>query len=171
MSAEAIPQAESEKVCCMCGTVVSGRQRYKDSYGQYWCIPCADKEETARKGKVVACPDCGKRFRESDLINVGLTSVCSTCVKGRTKIRRGYAALTDRIDRKYRKYEIRQILMWTSVPALLLILALFQWWSGPAPEVATAEEHARELAWGALSIACAALVLLGFALIAIRNKM
>jgi hypothetical protein len=65
------------KTCCSCGMDLSGRTRYKDSHGRYWCPNCNQKDEM--KKQPATCPDCSGQFTRADLIEFMGTPVCSAC--------------------------------------------------------------------------------------------
>ena len=53
-SSQASSPSTGEKVCCSCGQSVVGQKRLKDEYGQYWCIPCAERDEKKKHGDRIA---------------------------------------------------------------------------------------------------------------------
>ena len=76
--------AVAQKVCCSCGTVVSGKKRMRDSEGRYWCIPCGKADE-AKKAKAIAgvasCAGCYKPFPVKKLKDYGEGSYCPACYR------------------------------------------------------------------------------------------
>ena len=61
---------EDAKLCHVCGENVSGRQRYRDSVGRYWCTDCREADERKNESR---CPDCGKLFPPDKLFEFQLT--------------------------------------------------------------------------------------------------
>ena len=65
------------KVCCRCGTELSGKTRFKDSQGKYWCPACNEKDQLRQQPAV--CPDCKGEFTRADLQEFKGTAVCAEC--------------------------------------------------------------------------------------------
>jgi hypothetical protein len=69
--------AITEKVCCVCGTDLHGRTRFRDGQGRYWCPGCNEKDQQSRMP--ANCPDCNAQFMRADLVEFKGTPVCKAC--------------------------------------------------------------------------------------------
>jgi len=73
------------KVCCVCGRNVSGRIRFKDKQGRYWCSDCnaGDKLPVPPAIKnheaTSACGDCGKVMPPTELSDYHGMKLCDVC--------------------------------------------------------------------------------------------
>jgi hypothetical protein len=113
------------KLCHLCGDNLTGRQRYRDSIGRYWCTDCREADERRNESR---CPDCGKLFPPDKLFEFQLTRVCKGCY--RTRIDETTRKLTRMgHDAAHRKYEIARIKWMSIILAVLLVLAtIHQLW-------------------------------------------
>lgn len=158
-SSELSSSPSEEKVCCACGESVSGKKRLKDEYGQYWCIPCAEKDEAKKHGQRVACPDCGRMIREEAMIAVELTKVCPRCYKERQELAKKNPTIrTARYNSEYRKHEIQKIKTLGAFAAGLAILALWQF--DILPDFGRGQSEVRQLMWTAIMLGLVALAFL-----------
>lgn len=66
------------KVCCVCGEVLNGKTRFKDSQGRYWCPTCNEADHA--KVKPEPCADCGIEMSRMDLKEVNGLLLCPVCV-------------------------------------------------------------------------------------------
>ena len=112
------------KVCCACGKDLAGKKRIKDSRGLYWCPACSDadnkKKSPARNGKGEICPDCGRSFPDSKMLDFQLTRVCVTCYKERAK--QGEKEQKKDYARKVHNAHERRTLLKLCIVAVVLIL-------------------------------------------------
>jgi hypothetical protein len=126
MSDVSSPSA-GEKICCSCGENVAGKKRLKDDAGQYWCIPCAEREDQKRHGGKLQCPDCHRFLREDAMIAVELTKVCPTCYRERQEMAKKNPVIRNaRYDAEYRKHEMKKIKSLALFALGLVALALWQ---------------------------------------------
>ncbi|MGE5608132.1 MAG: hypothetical protein ACM359_02665 [Bacillota bacterium] len=77
MTHVSVDRQVGEKVCCVCGQGVSGRKRYKDTAGKYWCEECA-RADSLRKHPA-ACADCQQTFPGGDLVEYEGVRLCRDC--------------------------------------------------------------------------------------------
>lgn len=66
------------KVCCVCGTILNRKLRFKDHEGRYWCPACNGADQT--KVQPLPCADCGIETPRMDLKQVGGLMLCPVCV-------------------------------------------------------------------------------------------
>ncbi len=66
------------KVCCVCGTVLNNRPRFKDSDGRYWCSACNESDH--QLNRPAPCADCGVEMSRRDLKEVRGLLLCPVCV-------------------------------------------------------------------------------------------
>ncbi len=66
------------KVCCQCGTDLTGKKRLRDSRG-YWCYACHKLDKEANKPKGQRCADCGRIVAEAALSDFEGRMVCAAC--------------------------------------------------------------------------------------------
>ena len=84
MAEVASATAKTAKVCCKCGRSVSGQKRMKDSEGRYWCLPCGQADQRAKKkgaSGTTACAKCGTATPAKQLKEYGRLSYCKKCFK------------------------------------------------------------------------------------------
>jgi hypothetical protein len=113
------PPAQDTKICHVCGENVTGRQRYRDSIGRYWCADCREADERKNESR---CPDCGKLFPPDRLFEFQLTRVCKSCY--RTRINETASKITRMgHDAMHRREEISRIKWMSIVLAVLLAIA------------------------------------------------
>jgi hypothetical protein len=74
-----------EKKCYVCGADLTGRVRFKDSAGHYWCKDCTSQDKKKREEET-RCPDCGRVFPEEKLVYFQTEKVCSSCFREREKV-------------------------------------------------------------------------------------
>lgn len=165
-----VQSTSREKICCNCGADLNGQQRLKDDSGQYWCIPCAKKDQAKRGFGKVKCPDCGRMVPENSMIRHELTTVCTRCFKERTEEKK-YAVKRTKIEGEFRKYEIQRVKWMLGIALVLIIIAL--WNVGLLPKWSGGGEKSdvRELIANTLVIAVMFLVLLVGTLIWVKKKL
>lgn len=69
------------KVCCVCGTELHRRPRFKDSQGRYWCPHCNELDQMRKLP--ADCPDCKKKLTRADMHDFRGTLVCQFCFQKR----------------------------------------------------------------------------------------
>lgn len=69
------------KVCCVCGTELNHRPRFKDAEGRYWCPTCNEADHV--KKQLVLCADCRTELPRAELKEQGGDLVCSACLERR----------------------------------------------------------------------------------------
>jgi len=152
-------QSAGEKICCSCGQSVAGKKRLKDDRGQYWCIPCAEKEETKKHGGRVECPDCHRMMREDAMIAVELTKVCPTCHRERMALaKKNPAVRSARYDAEYRKHELKKIKILGCFIVGLIVLAAWQF--DLLPDFGQGESEVMQLMWTAVLLGGVAIAFL-----------
>jgi DNA-directed RNA polymerase subunit RPC12/RpoP len=67
------------KSCFKCGANVAGKKRYKDSRG-YMCADCNKAEIAAEKAGTTKCPECGRRLKETGLVEFRGQRMCKFCM-------------------------------------------------------------------------------------------
>jgi formylmethanofuran dehydrogenase subunit E len=69
-----------KKICVKCGMDVTQSRRMKDHDGNYWCIPCGEKDRLSRMHKDAGiCEGCGESFNHGQLMNIGGQYLCQRC--------------------------------------------------------------------------------------------
>ena len=115
--AEESNQSTKAKTCYICGTDLTGRIRFKDHLGHYWCKECTQRDKRERRREEeLRCADCSRVFPEEKLMYFQTTRVCATCFKEREK----------ELEKKIKKAaaeKIRQTTEWYSIKAMALIAA------------------------------------------------
>lgn len=83
-------QAVAVKTCCKCGLNLSGIKRMKDSTGQYWCVPCGQRDQ-ARKAMSTGsvCASCGTAADPSRITMVKGLPYCNFCLARQGKRKSG----------------------------------------------------------------------------------
>jgi len=148
-----------EKICCSCGESVSGKKRLKDQAGQYWCIPCAEREDQKRHGGKIQCPDCHRFLREDAMIAVELTKVCPTCFRERQELAKKNPVIRSaRYDAEYRKHEVKKIKILGAFALGLIVLALWQF--DVLPDMGREQSALRQLMTTALMLGIVTLAFL-----------
>jgi hypothetical protein len=70
------------KICCICGADVTGKRRYKDREGRYFCPDCnmldAERKEAAPPPPSV-CGECQKTFPREELAEENGQLICEPC--------------------------------------------------------------------------------------------
>jgi hypothetical protein len=66
------------KICCQCGTDLTGQKRLKDSRG-YWCVACHKIDQEANKPKGERCAQCSRIVPESALEDRDGIRICVRC--------------------------------------------------------------------------------------------
>jgi hypothetical protein len=89
------------KACCVCGTDLSGRTRFKDSQGRYWCPTCNEKDQLAKEP--AACPDCNAQMTRADLVEFKGVPVCKECWEKRRQVARREEARIQRAEEAARE--------------------------------------------------------------------
>jgi hypothetical protein len=67
-----------EKICCQCGTDLTGKKRLKDSRG-YWCVACHKADAEVNKLKGERCAQCSRIVAESALEDRDGIRICGRC--------------------------------------------------------------------------------------------
>jgi hypothetical protein len=103
------------KICCVCKESVSGRKRYKDAEGKYWCEDCA-RADSMRKHPA-ACNDCKQMFPGTDLVEYEGVRLCRDCAGKRyVQAKRAAARKTAvAIEVEHDKIKRKRILIAVSV--------------------------------------------------------
>lgn len=74
--------APGAKICCICGADVTGKRRYKDKQGRYYCPDCnlidTERQPPAPPPPSV-CVDCQKTFPREQLAEENGQLICETC--------------------------------------------------------------------------------------------
>jgi len=118
------PNGPRPKVCCKCGTDLTGKKRLRDSRG-YWCYACHKLDKEANKPKGERCADCGRIVAEAALSDFEGRRICGSCRAERKDLakerRRLSPVKTDAYDKlaKQRVYWLFAIL---AVLAVIVIL-------------------------------------------------
>lgn len=84
LAVRAAAAAPPRKVCCVCGTDVSGRKRTKDARGRYFCEACwAEQVRAGRAAPVepldTVCTVCGVLAGPREYVTVDNRDVCKSC--------------------------------------------------------------------------------------------
>ena len=121
-SADSSVASSAIKACCMCGTDLHGRMRYKDSAGRYWCPNCNEKDQKSKQP--AACPDCNATFTRADLIEFKGTAVCHPCWERRRMAARREEARLRAVEEEIREDEEKKkrwiMIVWIFVGVLAL---------------------------------------------------
>jgi len=79
-------QPKVSKICQGCGKDVAGQTREKDKQGQYWCIPCGERERTQRMCREAGiCEGCGESPGQAALLLIAGQNLCDACRKRKFK--------------------------------------------------------------------------------------
>jgi formylmethanofuran dehydrogenase subunit E len=71
-----------KKICVKCGMDVSQARRMKDKEGNYWCVPCGEKDKMRRlHSDAGICEGCGESFNKGSLMDIGGQHLCPRCRK------------------------------------------------------------------------------------------
>lgn len=73
------------KRCIKCGADVTGQQRMKNAKGEYWCMNCGAKEESASTtpaNLISPCPRCKQPVHAAQLVRKDGQYVCEACASG-----------------------------------------------------------------------------------------
>lgn len=83
-------RAVAVKTCCKCQINLSGIKRMKDSSGQYWCVPCGQRDQ-ARKAMSTGsvCASCGEAADPTRITMVKGLPYCNFCLARRGKSKSG----------------------------------------------------------------------------------
>jgi hypothetical protein len=117
--------ASKPKVCCQCGTDLTGKERLRDSRG-YWCKDCHRSDKKASEPQGVRCPDCGRVVLPGAIVEWDNRKICESCrndLRNVSKVKK-YKQISDKNFHR----EERKMVMWLVVAAgvLLTIIILSQ---------------------------------------------
>jgi hypothetical protein len=69
-----------EKICCVCGKIVTHEERFKDKKGHYWCYDCGVADSHRRHGTdSVTCPECHQNFGAREMVQYEGHHLCPDC--------------------------------------------------------------------------------------------
>ena len=72
----------AKKICVKCGMDVSQARRMKDKEGNYWCVPCGERDKVHRMHSDAGiCEGCGESFHKASLMDIGGQHLCPRCRK------------------------------------------------------------------------------------------
>lgn len=111
------------KSCCMCGTDLNGRTRYKDSSGRYWCPSCNEKDRLTKEPAV--CPDCSGNFTKADLVDFKGTAVCGACWEKRRASARREEARLRAVEEEMREQQDRSRRWKLIIGGVILVLLIW----------------------------------------------
>lgn len=111
------------KTCCKCGKELTGRKRFKDRVGQYWCEACHFSEKRQETVKHVPCDGCGRYVEPRKLTDYENIRICTRCLKERRRINRR-ARRPVVFGAEHREYEKKTVMTLLVVAAVLLLIML-----------------------------------------------
>jgi DNA-directed RNA polymerase subunit RPC12/RpoP len=113
------------KVCCRCGTDLTGKKRLRDSLG-YWCVECHRADQAANAPKGVRCADCGRIVPETALTDYDGIRICGKCLGDRKEIGRRERKFGKVDDRVYKEADRKRVIMFAVIFAILLLIIILQ---------------------------------------------
>jgi hypothetical protein len=121
----------SQKFCCVCGTDLSGKKRFKDSRG-YWCPECAKEDQAKKEEKGTPCAQCRRKVPEQSMTSVDGKLLCTRCVREQRELRAPGNKRYRRIDdTTFKQAEKKQMVMMAIALVILLILMYIAWQRRP----------------------------------------
>ena len=121
----------AQKFCCVCGTDLSGKKRFKDSRG-YWCPECAEQDRQSKEEKGTPCQQCGRKVPEQSMTSVDGKMLCTRCVREQRQLRApGNKKYRKIDDSTFKESEKKNMLIMAVVLVILLILMIIAWTRRP----------------------------------------
>ena len=69
----------AHKVCCVCGTMLNHKPRFKDGQGRYWCATCNEADH--KQVRPAPCADCGIEMSRLEMKEVSGLLLCPVCIE------------------------------------------------------------------------------------------
>ena len=113
------------KVCCQCGTDLTGKKRFRDSRG-YWCYACHIQDKEANKPKGERCADCGRVVAEAALSEFEGRRICGACRAERKDLARERRRLSPVKTGAHDKLAKQRLYWLLAILALLVVIIILQ---------------------------------------------
>jgi predicted RNA-binding Zn-ribbon protein involved in translation (DUF1610 family) len=131
-SAEA--EAASRKLCVNCGKDVTGRKRFKDSSGQYWCPDCEKKdmkrkrvEKKREEETKTVCGLCGTSVAVQNLLAYDNRFICPKCYKEQKELEKKTEARIGRINNAFEGQDWKRLIPMLAILGLCALIILLRW--------------------------------------------
>lgn len=117
------------KPCFKCGKELTGRKRFKDRSGNYWCEACHFSEKRHDPVKHVPCDGCGRLVEPRKLTDYENIRICTRCLKERRRINRKARrpVVFGSEHREHEKKNVLRLLIVAGVLLLIMLLASLGW--------------------------------------------
>jgi len=130
------PEAEaaSRKLCISCGKDVTGRKRFKDSAGQYWCPDCEKKdmkrkrvEKKREEETKTVCGLCGTSVAVQNLQTYDGRFICPKCYKEQKELEKKTDARIGRINNAFEGQDWKRLIPMLAILGLCALIILLRW--------------------------------------------
>jgi hypothetical protein len=126
----AAPTATEPKICIKCGKDVNGHRRWKDDYGNYWCLPCAKEEDRKKRAATEpAKSKCALCFTEVSVVNLIAVDgrfLCPKCVREQRELAKKTEARIGRINNAFKGQDWKRLGWMLGALGLLLLIILLR---------------------------------------------
>lgn len=130
----AAAEALSRKLCVSCGKDVTGRKRFKDSHGQYWCPDCEKLEfkrkrvEKKREDETkTVCGLCGTSVAVQNLLAYDNRFICQKCYKEQKELEKKTEARIGRINSAFEGQDWKRLIPMLAILGVCGLIIVLRW--------------------------------------------
>jgi hypothetical protein len=118
-----------EKVCCVCGKVVTHEERFKDKKGHYWCYECGVTDSHKRHGTdSVTCPECHQTYGLREMVLYEGHHLCADCAhKHALAMKREATRLAAALEAEKRATQQWRMMIGSAIVFAVVAIGLLVW--------------------------------------------